>query len=99
MNTDQINKAFENLVVERNVYKKLGVSSGVVRTMRYNLKNGIAISIDKKMDWLKKAGLLNQEKTYVRKDLVSLLNFYKTTSQAARDHGPEYVIDKWEKTK
>lgn len=99
MNTDQINEAFEKLIAERNVYKKLGVTSNDVRTMRYNVKNNISVSMDKKLDWLKKAGLLNQEKTYARQDLVSLLNFNKKTSQAARDEGPFYIIEKWERSK
>lgn len=99
MNTDQINAAFEKLIAERNVYKKLGISSGDARTMRYNIKNKIPISTGRKIELLKKAGLLDQGKAYIREDLVSLLNFNKKTSQAARDEGIFYIIEKWERSK
>lgn len=97
MNTDQINEAFAKLIAQRGIHNQLGISSGDVRTMRNYLANGKNISLDKKTELLKKAGLLQNEKTYVLADLVSLLNFYKSTSQAARDEGPEYVIEKWQK--
>jgi hypothetical protein len=96
MNKDLIDQAFEKMINERGIFKKLGVSSGVVRTYRYSLKNDIPISTDTKLKLLQKTGWTQDDRVYNRADLVALLNFYKNTSMAARDEGPEYVIGKWE---
>jgi hypothetical protein len=96
MNRSAIDKEFEKLIRERGIHNKLNVSSGLIRTYRYNLAKGIAISTDQKLDLLKKSGWKDNEEVFKRNDLVSLLNFWKRTSQSARDKGPEYVIEKWE---
>jgi hypothetical protein len=93
-----IEKAFADLIHTRGIHTTLHISSGQVRTLRFNLKNNINISTDAKLKMLQKSGWRQDDKMYNRADLVSLLNFYKKTSQAARDHGPEYVIEKWEKS-
>ena len=61
MNIDQINKAFEKLLAERGALEKLGVASSDVRSMRYNLNHDIAVSLEKKLEWLQKAGLFVNE--------------------------------------
>lgn len=99
MNVKSIDKAFKELIEQRGIYKKLGVSSGLIRTYRYNLVNAISISTDTKLDLLKKSGWREDDQQYTRKDLISLLNFYKKTSETARNAGPEYVIEKWEAKK
>lgn len=96
MDKKTIDKAFQELIEHRGIHKKLEVSSGLIRTYRYNLQNNISISTDTKLDLLKKSGWRESEKKFDRKDLVSLLNFWQNTSQSARDKGPEYVIEKWE---
>jgi len=87
------------MIAKRGIHKELGVTSSDITTMRYRLKHGETISTEKKLQLLQKTGWTQSEKKYDRKDLVSLLKFYSSTSQAARDEGPEYVIEKWEASK
>ena len=96
---NDIDKAFTELINKREIHTTLGISSQYVRTLRFKLKNNIGISADTKLKLLQKSGWKQDDKTFNRAALVSLLNFYKKTSQAARDHGHEYVIEKWEKRK
>ena len=96
---NNIDKAFTELINKREIHLKLDVTSDVVRRLRYQVKNNINISTDTKLKHLQKSGWRQTDKIYNRADLVGLLNFYKKTSQAARDHGPEYVIEKWEAKK
>jgi hypothetical protein len=96
MNTDVIDKAFSELIHQREIHTQLGISSGNVRNIRYKLAKGLTVSTDTKLKLLQLSGWRQDEEKYNRADLVSLLNFYAKTSQAARDQGPEYVIEKWE---
>lgn len=95
MNISMIDKAFYDLIHEKGIDKKLGIESNYVYQLRNKLKNDIGISMDVKLELLQKGGWKGNEAQFTRKDLVSLLNFYKSTSQSARDKGPEYVIEKW----
>lgn len=99
MDTKQIDQAFKEMIHTRGIHEKLGISSQQVRNYRQYLKDGRGVSTDLKIQLLQKAGVYTQEKTFTKRDLISLLNFYNRTSQAARDMGPEYVIEKWEAKK
>jgi len=96
MDIDVIDKEFKKLISQRNVGPKLGETNNYIKQLRYKDKNGIGIGMETKIRLLQKSGWKQEDGTFTRKDLVSLLNFYKRTSQAARDMGPEYVIDKWQ---
>ena len=98
MSVAEIDKAFAQMIAKRGIHNELGISSSAVTTMRSRLKSGETISTEKKLQLLQKTGWTQSDKKYDRKDLISFLNFWRTTSQAARDQGPEYVIDKWEKS-
>jgi hypothetical protein len=95
MNTQEIDKAFEKMINERGVHRRLGISSANVRGMRNKISNGIAVSTGTKLKLLQKAGIRQEDRTFTRKDLVFILKFYINTSAAARDLGPEYVVDKY----
>ncbi len=95
MNTDIIDKAFKDMIAIRGIHNKLKIPDNRVQQYRSALKNGKTISTDLKIHLLQKTGWQQDDKTYNRKELVSLLNFWKRTSQAARDMGPEYVFEKW----
>jgi hypothetical protein len=95
MNTLEIDKAFEAMINERGVHRRLGISSANVRSMRNKISNGIAISTGTKLKLLQKAGIRQQDSTYTRKDLVNVLKFYINTSASARELGIEYVVDKY----
>lgn len=96
MKKNCIDEAFKKMIIQRGIHAKLGVKSGLVRTYRYNLSKGINVSSDKKLSLLIKSGWRADDLQFSRRDLVSLLNFWKRTSQQARELGPEYVIEKWE---
>lgn len=95
MSISSVDKAFKEMISERGIHAKLGITSGLVRTYRYNLNNGISISTDTKLALLKKSGWSPDNTKYNDTDLVALLKFNNRTSQDARDHGPEYVVEKW----
>lgn len=95
MNTDLLEKAFATMITKRSVHVDIGIDSNYVQQLRYKLRRGINIRMDTKLRLLQRGGWRQDDKIYSRKDLVNLLNFWKTTSQAARELGPEYVIDKW----
>ncbi len=99
MNTDVIDKAFSALIGERAIHKKLGNTSNDVKQLRYKLRNGITVSTDLKLRLLQKSGWFQDQGSFTRADLVSLLNFYAKCSPAAKSHGHEYVIEKWEAKK
>ena len=96
MNTDTIDKAFATLISGRAIHKQLGETSNYIKQLRFKLKNGINVSTDLKLRLLQKSGWKQSEKTFNRAQLVDLLKFYKKSSQATKDHGFEYVIEKWE---
>ena len=97
INTDYIDKAFQELINQRGIHNKLGITSEKVRQHRYNLNNGQAISTDLKLRLLQKSGWRQEKQKYPREDLISLIKFTIRTSQKARDFGAEYVLEKWEK--
>lgn len=55
--------AFRIMISSRGIYKKLAVTKGTVARWRHNIKTGSgSISLDRKVDLLKKAGfILKQE--------------------------------------
>lgn len=99
MTTDAIHRAFVDLISRRGVHARLGITSADVRNYRYKVKKGLPIRTETKLRLLQRTGYTQSDKEFSRRDLVSLLRFYRTTSQAARDMGEEYVIEKWELTK
>jgi hypothetical protein len=99
MNKDVIDKAFADLIFRRGVHQKLRIKSNYIRQLRRRLKFGAPISTDLKLRLLQKSGWIQDQAQYTLQDLVSLLKFYQRTSQAARDMGEEYVIEKWKLNK
>lgn len=99
MDTEAIEKAFEEMISQRGIHHTLGVEDNYVRQLRFKLKNGIGISTDVKLSLLQKSGWRQDNKAYSKEDLIAFVKFYNRTSQAARDNGVEYVFEKWEKSK
>lgn len=99
MDLNIINDQFKKLIEKRGIYKSLGQTEVSIRQLRHRLRQGKTISLDLKLALLHKSGWRPENKPYSRKDLVKLLTFYKRTSQAARDEGPEYIIEKWERSR
>lgn len=95
MNIEILEKAFSELINIRGIHHKLQVKNNYVHQLRFKLKKGIHVSLDVKLRLLQKSGWRQDDKIYNRKDLVSIINFWKRSGKAARAMGTEYVIDKW----
>lgn len=95
MNTDAVNAAFAKLISEKGVHDKLGISNSMVTSLRYNLKNGIPISTDKKMQLLQKSGWRQDDICYTTNDLVNVVKFALRQGAAAKEHGAEYLVEKF----
>lgn len=95
MNRDVIDKAFADMIVKKGIEDKLGIDRLYVYQLRRRVRTGGSVSMAKKVELLRKAGYNLEERIYTRKDLVSLAKFVLRTSQAAREQGPEYLVEKW----
>lgn len=98
-NTGAIDKAFKELIHTRTIYKKLRMSPGHVRTIRYNLKHGLPVSTDLKLKLLQRSGWRQDDFIYNRKDLVSLAQSILKAGTMAKEFGAEYLVEKWEALK
>lgn len=96
MNIEVVNTAFAGMIRKKAVHEKLGITANAVYQLRSQLKNGLNISIDKKLELLKKSGWKEEEVAYSRADLVRLVKFTLKSSAKAREFGAEYLVEKWE---
>ena len=65
MQIEGTRQAFETMISERGVYKKLGVERSTVATWKIYLREGKSISLDKMEEMLIKAGAqVKQEKVW-----------------------------------
>jgi hypothetical protein len=99
MNLPVIDKAFYEMIHQKGIEEKLGVERNYVYQLRNKLKNDIGISMDTKLELLKKSGWKEDAAKYTDKDLVSLVNFTLTTSTKAKEFGAEYIVEKWRSKK
>ena len=95
MNTDAIEKAFAEMISKKGIDKEIGISYSYLTTLRHKLKHGIAISLEKKIELLQKSGWQQNEASYTRKDLVEAIRFALKQGKAAKEHGPEYILEKF----
>lgn len=96
-NTGAINKAFYALIYQRGIYKQLRISSGQVRTIRYNISRGLPVSTDLKLKLLQRSGWRQDGFIYTRKDLINLANSILKAGAMAKEFGAEYLVEKWER--
>ena len=99
MNIPMIDKAFYDLIHAKGVEETLGLERNYVYQLRSKLKNNIGISMDTKLELLKKSGWKEDTAKYTEKDLVSLANFVLKTSAKAKEFGAEYIVEKWRSKK
>lgn len=99
MNSEVINTTFAEMIMRRGIEKQLGIPANRVYQYRSQLKNGPEISLDKKLQMLRKSGWKEADLQYSRADLVSLVKFVLKTSAKAKEFGPEYIVEKWEAKK
>lgn len=90
-----IDQAFAQMIGTYRIYKKLGISREHVKTLRYQVKQGITISLDKKHRLLRKAGWKMDAYQYTDHDLLDVIKFCINTGTSAKTLGAGYVMDKW----
>jgi hypothetical protein len=95
MNTDDINKAFADLLATRGVHHQLGITSSAVRSLRFKLSTGAGVSTDTKIKLLQKSGWRQDQYSYTRKDLVEAVAFALRASAAGKGLGAEYLVEKY----
>lgn len=94
----KIDDLFLKALKRHGAAKELGISVTYKSSLLYKQKNGQRISLDVKVKILKRAGLLPDGVFFSRADVISIINFTIRTSQAARDFGAAYVLEKWQST-
>jgi hypothetical protein len=94
MNIEEIYNAFSKMIHARNIHRKLGIDSQLVRNYRSNLKQGKSVSLDLKLQLLQKAGISIQEekKEYTRQDLQDIIEWYNKEGVI---HHPDYAVHKY----
>jgi hypothetical protein len=95
MYTAAIDKAFVSLISKRAVHNELGITSGYARRLRYKLANGIYIYLDTKIKLLKKSGWKESDFRFTEKDLVDVVRFTLRQGTASKEHGSEYIVEKF----
>lgn len=63
--------------------------------LRYHLKKGIPISLNKKLRLLQRTGWRQPEHSYTHRQLVEAVRFALKASAAAQAHGAEYLVEKY----
>jgi hypothetical protein len=95
MDTEEIDKKFNELLAKRGVHNELGIKSSYVTTLRYKLANDIGVSLETKIALLQKSGWNQGDNNFTRKDLVNAVKFALRQSAAAKEHGAEYIVEKY----
>lgn len=102
MNTVSIDKAFKDLISKRGVHKDLGIEAGYVQQLRYRMNHpeeGKGISLETKIEILKKSGWRESGAKFTREDVVDAVRFTLKQGAKAKEWGPEYCVEKWEAEK
>lgn len=100
MDLQEINNQFEKLL-EKGVEgialrKKIGMSATQAATYRHDITNDSPISLEKKIRWLQKAGYkIAGDNGYSHNDLVGAVKEALRSSEAAKRHGAEYIVEKY----
>ena len=102
MNTDEIDKAFKELINERGVHNRLGIDSNKVRQLRTRVNNNTydsPVSLDTKIALLQKSGWRQSQANYTHADLVAAVKYAIKKSAMAKEMGAEYITEQFLKRK
>lgn len=77
------------------IHRELRISSNYACLLRYKVRNGIGISIEKKLQLLQRSGWRQSDIQYSRKDLVEAVRLAMRSGSRAREQGPEYLVEKF----
>jgi hypothetical protein len=90
-----INQAFQEMIATSRIHKKIGLTSIHVKTLRYQIRIGRKITIDKKLTLLKRSGWKYGTAKWTDQDMIDLLKFYDKLPAASRQFGPAYILEKF----
>lgn len=99
MNSEVIDKAFQEMISEKGIETKLGVDRNYVYQLRNKIKNGVGITLDTKIELLRKSGWKENEARFTRAQMIDAVKFALKTSTKAKEFGPEYIVEKWQSSK
>lgn len=95
MTTEIIHQAFCEMIHRHRIHRCLGLTAGHVKVLRHNIRAGRAISVDKKLKLLEKSGWQPGLKQWDDQDLLDLIKLCTRQTDAARDFGPAYILEKF----
>lgn len=99
MNTSIIDNAFAQLISKRAVHRDIKTNSNSIRSLRYKLKYGGRISLEHKIKLLQLSGWHQPADTFTKQDMFLFAKFWYRSSQATRDMGVEYALEKFQNRK
>jgi hypothetical protein len=91
-----INEAFNKMIGTSGIHKTIGITAGHVKLLRHQVRNGIGISLNKKIRLLQLSGQWDpDERQFTDQDMIDLVRFVLASTEAARALGPGYLFTKW----
>ncbi len=95
MSPEDIDKAFEEYIAMRAIGRKMEITANHVAQLRHRLQNNLPISMEKKIELLRKAGWRPDDQLYSQKDLVAAVTFALRSGESAKSKGAEYLVEKF----
>jgi hypothetical protein len=95
MNSEVIDKAFQDMICKRGIHQVLGIDRNNVYQLRSKLRRNIPISIDLKLRLLRRSGWRENELEFTKDDMRRLVEFTVKQSKTAKAFGAEYILEKW----
>lgn len=94
-----IHEAFCEMIQQPLIQRRMRISGHHARYMRWRIRHGKKISLEIKLKYLQRAGWRLDQFKYTHDDLIDLVRFVIKTGDRARQFGPSYIVEKWEKAK
>jgi hypothetical protein len=99
MNIEKVHETFSEMINIPGIYRRLKITKNNVAQYRWKLKRGVHITIDKKLLLLQRAGYHLDSFKYTDRDLAEAIRFTIRASNATKNMGPEYLLEKWKASK
>lgn len=90
-----INQAFAAMIGKYKIWEKIGITRPHVKSLRYQVKHGVPISMDKKFRLLRKSGWQPDHHRWTDADVAGAIRFALQQGKAAKQMGPQYLFEKW----
>lgn len=95
MNVTIIDTEFAKYIAKPGIYQQMKITHQHQKLLRYHLRKGVPISLNKKLTLLQRAGWRQDQFQYTHEDLVAALKFSLQCAQSTRNMGAEYLAEKW----